>query len=368
MSEPLPLARLTLIPLHARRQLRRRGLTFTTDLLRCATLAVQSALGKPTTVDDIRRWQAVASLLEIDGMTLKWALALQQRGIVAARDVGRRRFSALAALFAAAKRQGEISAMPDADTIVALMLDATAIRLGAVLNATVTGTDKKPLANAQLTCNGLTATTDTHGRARLLRLPLGVSLDLTIDKSGFLPLTAKIANLKGTQVIEGHHFALKRARSRKARSAKALSEFKGDILTIHAGQRIHLREVKNKALRVGDVLRYIERLQRGGDVKLVSYFKETEDGQPIAPIWRVPAATLPANLGLGDSVKVTRQGLKKVSYDARQIARQRIARQVVAELNRQYGKPRTRAQRDRRIRKGMTLFVQRTRSLRGATH
>lgn len=367
MSDPLRIERLGFIPKGARQQLRRRGISFSTDLLRCATLALQNALGKPTTLSDVRRWQSVASLLEIDGMTLKWALALHERGVYAARDLGRRAFSQLNALFAAAKRQGAIATVPDADTTVALMLDSLHIRLGAVLNATVTNSKGKPLVNATLNCGTQVGMTDSHGRARLLRLPLGSAVELTIEKPGYLPLTATLTNLRGVQVIEGQHFALKRARTARRQASKVLSEFKGDRLPSGSAERIQSLEIKNRPLRPGDVLRYVERLQRGGDAKLASYFKDSEGGHTVVRIWRVPGSALPANCQLGDTLKVSPQGLVRTAIDSRQLARLRIARQVSAELRR-LGKARTRAQARRRVEKGLKLFIQRTQALRGTSH
>jgi len=275
MSNPLPLTRLTFIRKKVRNQLRRRGLVTTSDLLRCATLALRESLGKSTTIADVGSWQAVCSVLEIEGMSLPWAWALSQRGIVAARDFGQRALSHASAVFAEAKRRGDIAPVPTADALVAMMLDSARIRLGGLLNATVEGPGHKTLAGARVVCAAVEGITDSHGRVRLLRLPLGQRVDVRIGKSGYAGLTSTLAGLHGVQVIEGHHFSLKRSRSRKRHIARALSEFQGDVLPNLTGARIHPIEVRNQPLRVGDVVRFFEQLQRG-DAKLVSVFKAVE--------------------------------------------------------------------------------------------
>ena len=299
-------------------------------------------------------------------MSLPWARALSERGVVAARDLRQRSFSQASALFADAKRRGDIASVPTADALVAMMLDSARIRLSAPLNATVEGPGHRPLAGARVLCGSVEGTTDTHGRVRLLRLPLGQRVEVGIEKAGYAKLTATLASLHGVQVVEGHHFLLKRSRSRSSsrsrKIARVLSEFSGDLLPTPSGERIHAIEVKNQPLRIGDVMCFFERLQ-GGDVKLVSHFKELRDGRLIAPIWRLSSNSLPAGALPGQKFQVTRKGLKPIQTSPHKLARWRVARQVTAEL-RQLGKPKTRAQAHRRLEKGLKLFLERTRTLR----
>src|SRR5688500_17743374 len=75
MSDPLPLSQLDIIPLPALGKLRRFGIASTSDLLRCSTFALAKSLGSLSTLADVRAWQALSSVLEIDGMTLPLARA-----------------------------------------------------------------------------------------------------------------------------------------------------------------------------------------------------------------------------------------------------------------------------------------------------
>lgn len=334
MSDPVPFSELTFIPEPVRNKLRRHGFATSADLLRTATVRLAKRLGDSVAVADIVRWQDACSALEIEGMTLAWARLLGEQNKIAARDLAGYRLSRVTAIFAQAQQRGDIANVPDTDAIAAMMVDSAHIGTGGVLNATVLGPGGRPLKGAQVQCAWVKATTDGNGRARLLRLPLGQPVVVTIEKTGYKPLASKLASLAGPHLLEAHRFSMKHGgKSRNRPSKRVLSEFDGDVIEVSHGQRARLIEVKNRRLRKGDILRFFERLQNG-DVKLSSRYKELQDGQLTVPVWRLPSTSLPQNAAVGTDYKVTTGGLQPVELTARRIAALRIARQVASETKR----------------------------------
>jgi hypothetical protein len=356
MSDPLPLPELDVIAPPALSKLRRFGIASTSDLLRCSTFALARSLGNLATLADVRRWQALSSVLEIDGMTLPLARALSEHGVVAARDVGQRKLSRLNELFLEAQQRGDISTVPDADAVAAMMVDSTRIRLGGLLNLTIAKPDRKPLKGARVVCGSTETLTDAHGRARLLRLPLNRPVEVRIEKSGYAPLTATLS-AHGIQNIEGDRVALKKAPAKKPKPTRMLSEFDGDIVPIPPGESLRSLEVKNRPLRRGDILYFFDQLQNG-EVKLASRYKELRDGRVTVPVWRLPADILPAGAALRTDYRVVRDGLQPMTVTSSQMARLRIARQVKAEVARMAGT------RQAKLKKAVKLLVQRTRHLK----
>jgi len=354
MSDPVPLSQLTFIPVPVRNKLRRHGVATSSDLLRMGTARLAKRLGGTASMAEVVRWQDVCSVLEIQSMTLPWAQVLGQQNRIAARDLAGYRLSKITALFAQALQGGSIANVPDADAIAAMMVDSARIDRGGVLNATVWGPGDRPLKGALVECAWVQAKTDTHGRARLLRLPHGQPVEVTITKSGYKPLTSKLPRLEGPFLLEGHRFAMKRGSAGK-RSKRVMSEFDGDVITVANGQRARLVEHKGHRLRRGDILRFFERLQ-SGDVKLSSRFKELRDGQLTVPVWRMPSSTVPQGAAVGTDYKVTANGLQAVQLTARRIAALRIARQVASEMKRT-GSLQT------RLKKAFKEYLKRSRAL-----
>jgi len=304
---------------------------------------------------DVAQWQRICSLLEIEGMTLPWARVLGTQRNIAARDLAHQRFGTVTTLFDQARQRGDIVDAPDADALAAMMVDSARIHLGGVLNATVRDAKRRALSGALVRCGSIEAKTDAHGRVRLLRLPLSLPIGVTVEKQGYATLRNQVAQLWGPDVLQGYRFSMKRGTPAKP-SSKRLSEFDGDIVPL-SSSRARSVEVKNRPLRVGDVLYFFERLQ-GGDVKLSSYFRETQDGKVIVPVWRLPADTLPQDAATRTSWRVTADGLTPVAVTAFQLARLRVARQVAAGMKRAGGS------KPSQLKKAIKEFIKRTRTLR----
>jgi Domain of unknown function (DUF4332) len=357
MSEPVRLSELTFVPQPVRNRLRRHGLSTSADVLRAGTVPLAKRLGDAVTISDLRVWQNVCSLLEIEGMSLPWARVLGEEGNIAARDLARRHLSGITDLFAKAQQQGDLAEVPDADAIAAMMVDSARIDTGGVLNATVKDRSDRPLKGALVRCAWVEAKTDAHGRARLLRLPLGQPVDVTVEKTGYSPLTRELSSLAGPNVLEAHRFSMrKRARaSTKRPSTRVLSEFDGDVVTVLDGQPARSIEVKNRKVREGDILHFFERLQRG-DVKLSSRFKEVRNGQLTILVWRLPSTSLPKGAPVGSDYRVEDGALQRVDVTPERLARWRIARQVMAETKRS-GSMKT------RLKRALDEYVKRTSAL-----
>jgi hypothetical protein len=333
MSDPVQLSELTFIPQPVRNKLRRHGFGTSADLLRTRTVRLARRLGGAVTIADITRWQIVCSTLEIEGMTLPWARVLGEQGNIAARDLARRKLSKIIDLFAQARQRGDVANVPDADVVAAMMVDSARIDTGGVLNATIWDRNDRPIRGARVRCTGVEATTDAKGRARLLRLPLGQPVEVTIDKTGYAPLRSKLPSLAGPNVPEAYRFSLKRGRASTKPSKRMLSEFDGDVISVRNGQRVQLVEVKNRRVRERDILHLFERL-RNGEVKLSSRYKELRDGQLTIPVWQLPSTALPQGAAVGSDYRVTSGVLQPVEVTARRLARWRIARQVASETKR----------------------------------
>ena len=356
MSNPVPLSELTFIPQSVRNRLRRHGFGSSSDLLRVVTVRLAKRLGSAVKIADIVRWQRVCSTLEIEGVTLPWARVLGEKGGVVARDVSRRKASNIAGLFAQALQRGDVEQVPDADAIAAMMVDSARIDMGGVLNATVVDKSNRPVKGAVVRCAAVETTTDEHGRARLLRLPRGQPVDVVVEKNGYAPLTKRLASLENPNVVEAHRFSLKRGHAPTKHSSKrVLSEFDGDVIPIAQGQRVRSIEVKNRRLREQDILHFFERLQ-DGEVKLSSRYKELVQGNVTIPVWRLPGTSLPQDAAVGSDYIVTNGGLEPITVTSVQLARWRIARQVIKEV-----KPSGSAAA--KLRKTLKEYFKRTRAI-----
>ena len=355
MSEPVRLSELTFIPEPVRNKLRRYGFGTSADFLRASTVRLAKQLGPDqVTLADVAQWQRICSALEIEGMTLPWARVLSTQRSIAARDLAHQRLGTITALFDQAQQRGDIANAPDADALAAMMVDSARIGMSGVLNATVRDAKDRALNGALVRCASVEAKSDAHGRVRLLRLPLSQPVKVTVEKAGYATLTSQVATLWGPEVIQGYRFSMKRGKSAKPAS-KGLSEFDGDVVPLSGGVRSV--EVKNRKLRAGDVLYFFERLQ-GGDVKLSSYFRETQNGKTIVPVWRLPATTLPQDAPTRTNWRVTGDGLTPVTVTAFQLARLRIARRVAAEVKRAGGS------KTSQVKKAIKELIKRTRALR----
>jgi hypothetical protein len=135
-----------------------------------------------------------------------------------------------------------------------------------------------------------------------------------------------------------------------------LSQFDGDVLPPLDGRRIRQR-TENGTLRRGDLLHWVETLQ-SGDTKLATHFLDHQNGEFFVSLWRVPSSKLPSGAVPGDDFIVTRSGIQPIRLSSNRLARLRILRQMARQEKKL--KPKTTREFNRRLRKFLQLFAERT--------
>jgi hypothetical protein len=368
MSPPIALSQLPGIPRTVVRRLRRLTIESSADLLRIDVFKIAGKLRDTATAADLLKWRAVASLLEVDGMAVDVAVALQAGGISGADELGSHKISDLRKLLAAARTAGTIAAAPDDDALAKWMVDSARLAASGVLNVTVVAkTGGKPLHAATATAGRVTGTTDANGRVRLLRLPTGTPLMLAVEHRGSAPKSTEVTP-QSTRILVGTRIELAKsgaaqhhgAAKSKKKSKRHLSEFAGDVLPERTGQPLHTETEKGSRLREGDHLRWFETL-KGGDAKLVTRFCEYDGTRWFTRVWRVPKAKLPAAAKEGDSFRVAHGALVPSSDSAMAIARARVARRVMKGVHLKRG-----AAGFKQFTGLFKKYLHQTKSLRGA--
>lgn len=111
MGDPVDVIELAGIGRALSQRLNAQGVYTTADLLRVAPSRLADAVDGAS-LDDVRRWQDQASILEIDGAQFDLAAALQWRGVDGLDEVGRSSLTRLRTMLEEAHAAGEISEVP----------------------------------------------------------------------------------------------------------------------------------------------------------------------------------------------------------------------------------------------------------------
>src|SRR5439155_9093419 len=114
-------------------------------------------------VAQVRGWQAVAELLEIDGMTLAVAEQLHARGVETLDELANRPLSGVREVVNAMGTDGVLATVPTDDELAAWKTDAVHLRNTGTLNGTVIGTGNTPITGVSVACMGQAATSDARG-------------------------------------------------------------------------------------------------------------------------------------------------------------------------------------------------------------
>lgn len=275
------------------------GLFTTDDLLRTERRRL-AALVDGASVPQIRRWQAISGLLQLDGMTVTLAESIYARGIETLDELGRRSLSNLRGEFEALRAADTIASIPADDELVTWMKGAIVLRLSGTLNGTVTGAKDAPLAGVTASCMGKHAETDARGRFRLTRLPLGRTLAVHLEHPDHNAKTFQTRQIAPPGVLVGAQFRLTK-RSPNAAAPRPLSELEGDTLPPLSGAPVRLR-VQTDAPSQRDVLRVVERLENG-DTRLVSRLLDFAAGVFTVREYRFKSAMMPAAARVSDHLR-----------------------------------------------------------------
>ena len=263
------------------------------DVIRASAEHMHSVVSHAS-IDTVREWRAMALLMEVDQVTAQWAEALAKGGVASVETLRRKTPTQLVDVFAAARDANTIPDVPSAEQVVAMILDATEIHFTGRMCGTVRKTDGAPVAGAQVSCGGVSTVTDTRGRFRLIRIPLGATLRLRVEAQGYQPLSHDNPRVtRNDSVVDIQGLVVEAATPGFAEAR--LSEYEGERLPPLVPDAM-TTEARTDALRDGDVL-VVHRFYQNGDAQLVSKFIEYEAGRFFALHWRVPVADFPSTPG-----------------------------------------------------------------------
>jgi hypothetical protein len=280
------------------------GLHTTDDLLRTSRSALAARL-PGATLARIRAWQSFCDLLTLRDITPADAAQLAAVGADSVSEVSRWTMARMRAALAGT----------DDEAILTLLKDAVRLSETGVINGTVRLKDDTPVAGAAVTLAAQTATTDTMGRFRILRLPLDVPHTATVTHP---TLGAKLqSGLRASRssALTGVTVTL----SGRPATLKPLSAMRGDVLP-PLGSAPITTSARTGAPDPSDLLRVIDRFTNG-DARTASLFLDFDAGRFVRRTYRIAATDLPAGLQDGDDLEWTGTLWALARFSAREIAR-----------------------------------------------
>jgi hypothetical protein len=331
------------------RRLARLGIHTPADLLRADRTRVSAATNGALSVETLTAAASLASLLEVEGMTLAWAKALLAAGINSARTLSQQSFDKVAALRRSAAGRGGAAVEPA--VAASWLRDAAVLANTGALNGTVVDARGRAVRGARVRCFGNDVLSDARGRFRILRLPLWYGVGVLVEKDGFAPVTEKTSGLAPPDVVAGRRFALRRRRVR----ARELSELKGDTLPAGIGTstRIHTEQVDRIPAR--EIVTLVEFTKRGR-ARLASCFRSYTDGELRRIVYSVDRSALPADAAPGQYFRVEGGALRPLRMPTRALS-------VIRALRRLERQDRGGGTRPRTLGRKMTLLRRRRAAL-----
>jgi hypothetical protein len=295
------------------------------DLLRCAVDEIHAAVHTIASRAEAERWRAMAALLQVAEVTPQWAEGLVAGGILAVSDLAGASLPEVEALLRDARARGVIPSVPTTAQVADMLRDAAILAHTGSLTGTVLGAAGAPIAGAAVSLGARRQQTDARGRFRLLRLPLGRALPLLVEHPEYEPLVVERPPLALDLDVVGVRVLRPRPRAADAapRPRSRLSELDGDVLPVPNGHRVRETMTPVADLRDGDVFLVHELYRSAPDAKLVSRFKDYEDGVFLVRTARVALALLPTGVGPGQHVRLSGGDFSSVEMDARALGKER---------------------------------------------
>ena len=271
------------------------------DLLRATINQLHDAIRTSSSEDQVRSWQNMSSLLQVDQITPQWAEALDSGGVDSIDELSTKKLDVLQEIFSKAHDEHLIPNVPEAGQITEMVMDATIIRLLGVLTLTIRDGDGNPVVGAKAKIGVISAQTDSHGRVRLVRIPLDAGLPLVVEHEDHGLLL-----VEDPPIISDHHsigvtlLKMPKRGAPEDASSIRLSEYEGDTLLL--GGNIPSREVtlSSDRLRERDLLSVCSLYKSEPDAKLVSMLKSKEKGEIIVNHYRVPLSDFDSPPQVGD--------------------------------------------------------------------
>ena len=266
------------------------GIIDTHDLLRHSLDTVHKWVHDTASLAMVRQWQVMALFLEIKCMDRQWAEALATGGITSVEELSRAGLKQLQAVFANAQAEHRIRDLPDVESILNMVRDATVIHCSGKLSGRIIDQSGAPVAAASVRVGDAKACTNERGRFCLFRIPLGRSSPLQIshETDGRFEIANPPVALD-TELHHEHVFCL----DDQAAAEADMDEFYGDRLPPFNGRIVTSKLHDADALRDRELL-FVESFYKDGKhAKLASWFRALIDGRFVIRTYKVPLSMLP---------------------------------------------------------------------------
>mgnify|MGYP000861620413 CR=1 FL=1 len=276
------------------------------DLLRTERGALVRRLPQ-ITLTEIRGWQAIAELSQLDTITVAEAAALQAAGVSGIDEFSDWDLA----------RLRPILTQRDDEQLLALAKGSVRLRHTGVVNGNVRLRDETPVEGARVTVAGRDAVTDARGRFRVIGLPLDnrVAVAGTHPQLGHKLLTAVPVRRAGALV------AVTLVLGGRPRAPRRYSQRRGDTLP-PLGSSVITTRVESTPPETDDLLVISGRYARG-DYRVASEFLDFEDGVFVRRLYRLPAASVPAAAVVSDGL-----GWRNDAWTIRKHCAKDVARRV----------------------------------------
>jgi hypothetical protein len=302
------------------------------DLLRTTAERLHPAVAELASLDKVKAWRAMASLLQVDEVSPQWAEALVGANVTTIEELHDKTLDQLSELFRAAKGAGTIPAVPTPAQIAAMMADAAVLRYSGALIGTVMDAEGERAAGATVHLGTRETTADERGRFRFIRVPLGRILPLRIEHAEHVSLQQSEPPIsRSVDAFAVEVFRLSRPEPGQPSvvgPALSLSELDGDVIPTPAGQPVREMPMDPAQLRPNDILMVNSFYKSAPDVKLVSRFKSYIDGEIRVHTLRIPVAELPAGTKRGDHFRHSVGQLMPIEMSTPELQRLKVKLRV----------------------------------------
>lgn len=271
------------------------GLYTSEDLLRAERQRLALEVSG-TSIQQIRNWQAIAGLLEINGLKLQLAEGLHANGVETLNELANKSLSSLRALIDKMHSDGLAFNKPSDDELVVWIKDAVLLNQTGTINGTIVGTKGGPIGGVLVECMGRKAQSDARGRFRLRRLPLGRHLLVHFTHPKYLEKSVEAQHAAPPGVLAGESFKLTRRKLGEV-TPNVLTELHGDELP-PLGSAPIVSRVQTGAPSSSDMLQVVE-LPKNGGVRAISRLFDFDGKTFIVRTYRISTAKISGRADVG---------------------------------------------------------------------
>jgi len=262
------------------------------DLLRATPGQIYDLVSDHVSLQRVQSWCEMAALLQVEGMTPRWAAALQQAGFAGPGDFRYRRLPAVQVILTARGNGGVPDEQTDAH-LYELVKDAMVIANSGALNGTVVNERNQAVSEATVRVGNETAVTDDRGRFRIVRIPLSAQSTLFVNHPRHQSAWFPLARVLPSVAVYALSFQVMALPQGVPPEPMVLMEVRGDRLPPVGGAQIATRLVERDDLLEWDILTTVVRSADDDRVRLVSKLLVWEDGRFWLPYAWFPASEVP---------------------------------------------------------------------------